>query len=57
MPAPYTGPHATRVSRRTDAIALRVISGYALALRDLYYERATLEDAVRLVTEHALDPS
>jgi len=38
----------------TDTIALRVMSGYALALRDLYYRRAPLDDAVRLVTEHAL---
>jgi AcrR family transcriptional regulator len=44
-------------SARNDTIALRVMSGYALALRDLYYRRATLEDAVRLVTDHALDPA
>jgi AcrR family transcriptional regulator len=41
---------------RADTIALRMMSGYALALRDLYYGRATAEEAVRLVTEHALHP-
>jgi AcrR family transcriptional regulator len=39
---------------RTDTVALRLMSGYTLALRDMYYGRATLDEAVRLVTEHTL---
>ncbi len=42
-------------STRADTIALRVMSGYALALRDIYYERATIDEAVRLVTRQALE--
>jgi AcrR family transcriptional regulator len=41
---------------RTDIIALRVMSGYAVALRDVYYGQATVEQAARLVKDHALDP-
>jgi AcrR family transcriptional regulator len=41
-------------SARCDVIALRTLSGYALALRDLHYRRASRDDAVRLVVEHAL---
>ncbi|HSV20135.1 MAG TPA: TetR/AcrR family transcriptional regulator [Casimicrobiaceae bacterium] len=45
----------TRLSAAaTDTIALRVMSGYALALRDLYYRRTPIEEAVNLVTGHAL---
>ena len=37
-----------------DMLALRVMSGYSVALRDLHYRRGSIDDAVRLVTEHAL---
>ena len=42
-------------SGRADTIALRVISGYALALRDIYYGRATVDEAIRLVSRQALE--
>ena len=37
-----------------DLLALRIMSGYSLALRDLHYRRGSIDDAVRLVTDHAL---
>jgi len=39
---------------RARTIALRVISGYVIGLRDLYYRRSTVEEAVTLALEHAL---
>ena len=39
---------------RADTIALRVMSGYTLALRDLYYGQGTVDQGVQLVIDHAL---
>jgi len=44
-------------SARCDVLALRTMSAYAVGLRDLYYRRASLDDAVRLVIDQVLgDP-
>jgi AcrR family transcriptional regulator len=40
---------------RADVLALRVMAGYVIGLRRLKYGRATLDDAVATVVEHALD--
>lgn len=45
----------TRLTKaRLDNLALRVMAAYAIGVRDLYYGRATLEDAVRRVLDHVL---
>jgi len=40
---------------RAEVLALRVMAGYVIGLRRLRYGRATLDDAVATVIEHALD--
>jgi AcrR family transcriptional regulator len=42
-------------AERLENLALRVMSGYAIGLRDVYYGRATLEETVRRVIDHTLD--
>jgi AcrR family transcriptional regulator len=42
---------------RLRNLSRRVLGGYVIALRDLCYERATLDDAVRFVVEFVLAPS
>src|SRR3982751_283693 len=37
-----------------DTVTLRIMAGYSMAVRDLYYRRATLEEAVRRVVDLAL---
>jgi len=41
-------------SARCDVLALRTMSAYAVGLRDLYYRRASLDDALRLVVDQVL---
>ncbi|HKP67465.1 MAG TPA: helix-turn-helix domain-containing protein [Casimicrobiaceae bacterium] len=40
---------------RLERIAMRSMSGYGAGIRDLYYGRSTLDEAVRFVVEFALD--
>jgi AcrR family transcriptional regulator len=40
---------------RLDTLALRIMAGYAIGLRDLYYGRATLDECVHLVVEHTME--
>ena len=37
-----------------DRIALRIMSGYGMGIRDLYYRRSTFDEAVRFVVDFAL---
>jgi AcrR family transcriptional regulator len=48
--ASRTPMHASHL----DTVTLRIMAGYSMAVRDLYYRRATLEQAVRLVVDLAL---
>jgi hypothetical protein len=40
---------------RQDRVALRMMSGYGIGIRDLFYGRSTLEETTRFVVEFALD--
>jgi hypothetical protein len=40
---------------RRDMIALRVMAGYGIGVRDLYYGRSTLDEAIAMVVRFALE--
>ena len=40
---------------RQDRVALRMLSGYGVGIRDLFYGRSTFDEAARFVVEFALD--
>jgi AcrR family transcriptional regulator len=46
---------APQAAGRTETLALRVIAGYVIGLRRLRYGRATLDEAVACLVEHAFD--
>jgi AcrR family transcriptional regulator len=41
--------------KRLDLVCERVLVGYGVALRNVYYRRATIDESVRFVVEFALD--
>ncbi|HEX6138434.1 MAG TPA: TetR/AcrR family transcriptional regulator [Casimicrobiaceae bacterium] len=43
------------VAERLRIIALRVMAGYVIGLRDVCYDRVTAEQAIRFVVDYALD--
>ena len=42
-------------AERQELVALRLMGGYAVAIRDLYYARRTLTQAVQFVVDYTLD--